>query len=119
MLLTWQKLVTCGLEPESIPGSVGPTLWLLVGCLLIYTFSGKGWEKWAERMPDEGEGERKTGRERGSLRGRESHQIRAPLVTSVDPETLSSDCRVGVRGFSKLTLEGHNAVPANTPGTPW
>lgn len=40
-------------------------------------------------------------------------------MTPVDPRDPISRLSRGSQGFNKFTLEGHNAVPANTPGTLW
>lgn len=72
-----------------------------------------------ERTGKNGRGEKDRKGERKSGRGRESYQIRASLVTSFDPRDPVYRLSCGGQGFSKLTLEGHSAVLANSSGTPW
>lgn len=66
-------------------------------------------------MREEGEGERKTGRERGSVRGRESHQIRAPLVTSVDPRDLLFRLLCGGQGLQQISFGGTQCSACQHP----
>lgn len=68
-----------------------------------------------------GKNERRERQEGGEevWESRESYQIRVSFVTSFDPRDPVSRLFCGGQGFSKLTLEGHNAVPAHTSGTPW
>ena len=66
-------------------------------------------------MREEGEEERKTGREKGSLRGRESHQIKTPLVTSVDPRDPIFSLLCGGQGLQQINFGGTQCSTCQHP----